>query len=132
MANKLQKMIGWVGTLAPVASFVVFIATAHADSSNGIPVLNNTSDVVGVLANVLDAMFYVLISVSVIMFLWAAYMYVMGGDDPKNISEAKMAIFYAVIGVVIALLAKSTPCILGSVLGATVPGCSGVVNSTIH
>ena len=123
--NILGKIIRWGVLSGPAASLLVFVSSAQAQVDTGITPLSSTGGVVKVMGNVLNTMFYVLIAVSVIMVLWAAFLYVTAGDDPKKPSEAKMLLLYAAIGLIVGLLAKGIPCVLGSIFNADVPGCGG-------
>jgi RsiW-degrading membrane proteinase PrsW (M82 family) len=99
-------------------------ATASAQISTGIPPLTNASAATALLCNVMNVMFWVLISVSIIMVLWGAYLYVFAGEDAKRPSEAKMTILYAMIGIVIALCAKGFPSLIASIFpGASITKC---------
>ena len=68
-------------------------------------------------------MFGVLIFVSVIMVMWAAYLYLTARDDAEQVTEAKKALFYAALGIVAALLARGFPMLVGSIFPN---GTSGV------
>ena len=133
----LQKLTVWaivqkeaitagIGLLASV-----FALTANAQGINtGITPLSNAAGATVLLCNVMNVMFWVLISVSIIMFMWGAYLYVFAGEDLKRASEARMTILYAAIGVVIALCAKGFPLVVASIFpNASVFGC-GQINGT--
>ena len=68
-------------------------------------IINNATQAHTQICNVFNAMFGVLIFVSVIMVMWAAYLYVTARDDAEQVTEAKKALFYAALGIVAALLA---------------------------
>jgi hypothetical protein len=51
------------------------------------------------------------------MVLWAAYLYVIAADDTEKPTQARKMILYAAVGIVIALLAKGVPQIVGSLFG---------------
>jgi 4-amino-4-deoxy-L-arabinose transferase-like glycosyltransferase len=75
-----------------------------------------------VFCPVVDIMFWVLLSVSIIMVLWAAYLYVTSEGDNEKPSQARKMVLYAAIGIAIALLAKGVPAIIGDLFGV---GSSG-------
>jgi hypothetical protein len=56
-------------------------------------------------------------SFAVIMLLWAGYLYLTAQDDEKQIEKAKHTIMYAVIGIIVAVLANGTPKLISSFLG---------------
>lgn len=55
--------------------------------------------------------------VAVAMLLWAAYLFLVGGANPKAQEAAKVTIRYAVIAIVLALVATSIPFLVQSLLG---------------
>src|ERR1700722_1916314 len=123
MARWLMKYKQVVGVAFGVLPF--FAMTAYAQISTGIPPISDADAFHGIICNVFNDMFWVLMSVSIIMIMWAAYLYVTAGDNSEQPSEAKMAILYAIIGIVAALIAKGAPTLVASVFGAasSVKGC---------
>jgi hypothetical protein len=85
--------------------------------------MTNTSGVVGNLCAILDWMFWISLCVSIIMVLYAAYLYAFAQDDAEKVTTAKRAIFYAAIGILVALFAKGFPSLVGSVFGQSVSTC---------
>jgi hypothetical protein len=65
-------------------------------------------------------MIYILIAVSIIYIVYAAYLYVTGGDDAEKISSARKTITWAAVGVAVALLAVSVPGLISTITGGTV------------
>lgn len=125
------------GTVLVVSGILSFVAaTAYAQVSTGIPPITNTGAFAGIVCNIFNAMFWVLIAISIIMALWAAYQYVTGGDNSETVSSAKMTLFYAAIGLVVAFLAKGAPVLIAGIFnaGSAVQGCGNVpsVNSNIN
>jgi hypothetical protein len=87
-------------------------------------VITSTSGVHSAICNVFMWMFWILMSVSVIMIMWAAYLFVTAKDDAEQVSEAKKAIFYAAMGIVAALLANGFPVLIASIFSVSgVQGC---------
>jgi hypothetical protein len=68
-------------------------------------------------------MFWVLIAVSVIMVMWAAYLFVTARDDAEQVTEAKKTRFYAAFGILAGLIAKGFPVLVGSIFGQSISGC---------
>jgi hypothetical protein len=75
----------------------------------------------GVLCRIATQLFWILIVLSTIMVLYAAFIYLTAGENSQNVSKAHKTLAYAAIGVVVALLAKSFPLMISSVVGATLP-----------
>lgn len=49
--------------------------------------------------------------------LWAAVLFITAGGDPSKVAEARTRVIYAVVGLVVALLAWSIPPIVRGILG---------------
>lgn len=116
-----QKIIRFFSTpVVPALILGVIVkGIANASAMQDYPTLvSNVSNLdTTIFCPVVDAMFYVLLSISIIMVLWAAYLYVMAGEDTDKPSTARKMILYAAIGIVIALAAKGAPDIIGSLFG---------------
>jgi len=79
----------------------------------GITGINNPTDFTRVVVCQIAAwMFYVLMALVVIFLIMAAYKYLTSSGDPTKVHEATNMILYAVIAIVVALLAKSIPLIV--------------------
>lgn len=114
-----------IGSLAVFVIGLGAAVVANAQISTGIPPITNTTALHSIICNIFGDMFYVLLSVSVIMALWGAYLYVFSEGDAERPSEAKMALLYAAIGLVVGLMAKGAPFLIASLFGASssVKGC---------
>ena len=64
---------------------------------------------------IINVMFYVLISIAVIMVFWGAYIYLTAGDDTEKVHKATKTLTYAAVAIVVALLARGFPSIIGSI-----------------
>ncbi len=64
------------------------------------------SAVNGLLHSVLQTLVFIVGTVSVLVIVIGALMYVTSGGDPNNTKRAKDAILYAIIGIIVALLAQ--------------------------
>jgi uncharacterized membrane protein len=87
--------------------------------------LNSSYDVVTkVLCPTFSFMFWILIAVSIIMVMWAAFEYATAGDDTEKTTKARKTLTWAAVGIAVALLAKGFPTLIGSVYG--INGAAGV------
>ena len=59
-----------------------------------------------------------LIALSVLFVIYAAFIYLTAGGDPKNVENAKNIIIYAVVAIVIALMANVVKSIAIGLVGA--------------
>ena len=77
-----------------------------------------------ILCPIANAMFWVLVVTSTIMVLYAAWLYVISRGEDERVSTARRTITYAGIAIVVALLAKGFPALIGSIFGQPVSsGC---------
>jgi len=67
-------------------------------------------------------MFVVLMAIAVIMVLYAAYLYVIAGDDTERTTKARKTITYAAIAIIVALVAKGFPSLVGSLFTSSLAG----------
>jgi hypothetical protein len=61
----------------------------------------------------------VFFGISIIMLIWAGILFLTAQGDPGKISTAKKAVLWAVIGIVVAILAFSAVGILNNVIGGS-------------
>jgi len=66
---------------------------------------------------VTDWIFYILLLVVVVMIVIGAFMFMTAAGDPEKAGKAKTLIIYAIIGLVIALVAKFIPSIVRYIIG---------------
>jgi hypothetical protein len=104
-------------------AFLTFLFAAPALAAT--PIITNTQGAHDQICNVFTWMFWVLIAVSVIMVMWAAYLFVTAKDDAEQITEAKKAIFYAALGIVAGLLARGFPLLVASIFPNGAQGVQG-------
>lgn len=116
MLRSLRKIL-WS---LPVVAGAVFSLPAFADT----PVITNAAGVHSQICNVFAAVFWVLITVSIIMVLWAGYLYVTAQDDMEQVSTAKKTLFYAALGILAGFLARGYPVVVGSIFSQSgIQGC---------
>lgn len=59
----------------------------------------------GIFAQVTNVMLFIVGAISVIMIIIGGLRYVLSGGDSANVSAAKNTILYAIVGIIVALLA---------------------------
>lgn len=79
---------------------------------------SSSSDIQNFFCGILQWMFWGLIVLSIAMFLVGAYSYATSSGDAEKVSKANKTLLYAAIGIIVALLAKAIPIIIGSFFGA--------------
>jgi len=111
-----------VSLLVPVlASAQVPAAPVTAPSNSGFNSLNNVGSS---LCTITNWLFYFLIILTVIFIIIAAFKYLTAGGDPEKVKGASHMLLYAAIAVVVGILARAVPTLVGSVIGSSVnTGC---------
>jgi hypothetical protein len=93
--------------LAPVAFTMPGLIVASDAYAGEAPdkVIPDT-DVIATIGNIADWLFYILIGVSVLFIVIAGLEYVTARGDPEKIKSAGQKVLYALIGIIVASLAK--------------------------
>ena len=99
---------------------------AEAARADGMPA--ELVGVDGVFTNITNTILYIVGVVSVIMLIYGGLRYVISGGDSKKVTDAKNTILYAIIGLIISILAFA---IVNFVINA-VTGDSNSAANTDH
>lgn len=81
-------------------------------------VVTSYSGVIGVINTIGNWMFGILLALAVIFIVYAAFLYLTAAGDEKKIGQAKDIIIYAVVAIVVAVLAKGIILVAQSLVGA--------------
>ena len=104
--NLLQIITG-VGTVATLCAGKAMALTvqegAEAARADSMPAELVGAD--GVFTQISNTILYVVGVISVIMLVWGGLRYILSGGDNKKVTDAKNTILYAIIGLIIAVLA---------------------------
>lgn len=97
-------------TLAPVQGSIVHAATTDEmkkgyDAAGGRNQTDNTASLATVIQNIVNVMLYILGAIAVVMIILGGLRYTMSNGDQSAISGAKNTILYAVIGLIVAIMA---------------------------
>lgn len=114
------QLLGGLAITAFVNTLFLFtanIAGAQMTPSPGLNITDVNQINSKVLCPIFNSTFFILMSISIIMILWAAFTYMRAEDDADKVSRATKTITYAVVGIAVALLAKAAPLIIGSIFG---------------
>jgi len=105
----------------PAAAAGVFAGTrlflltvAYAQTENPPVTVETKQELTDLICNFLAYFFWIVIVLSVIFVLLAAFDYVTAGDDTEKTSRARKRITYAAVGVAVALIATGFPAIVSS------------------
>lgn len=75
-------------------------------------------DVLTVLDNIINWLFTFLLIFAAIMIIVAAYYFVTASGNPESVSKARHFVIYALIGVVVAFLARGLVVLVGQIVGS--------------
>jgi len=76
---------------------------AEAAKPDGVPTELIGPD--GIFTQITNTILFVVGIVSIVMLIWGGLRYVISGGDSKKVTDAKNTILYAIIGLIVALLA---------------------------
>jgi heme/copper-type cytochrome/quinol oxidase subunit 2 len=77
--------------------------------------ITNVSGLTAIICSFLAYFFWIVLVVSVIMVLYAAFVYVTAADDTEKTSKARRTLTYAAVGIAVALISTALPSIVGSI-----------------
>ncbi|OHA50043.1 MAG: hypothetical protein A2991_01680 [Candidatus Terrybacteria bacterium RIFCSPLOWO2_01_FULL_58_14] len=86
----------------------------------GVPAFENPigeGGLLGVICNVRDGLFPILLSLGVIAFIVAGVLYLFAGGNERRLALAKTALIAAIIGIALAFLAFGLPSIIANLFG---------------
>jgi len=66
---------------------------------------NKSLTLSGIVSNITTALVFIIGALSVLMIIVGGLRYVISGGDPKKTADAKNTILYAIVGVVVAIMA---------------------------
>jgi len=109
--NKFIKVVASVAALAPLAALAVAVNSLPSN----ITTLETLADKVCLIAQWL---FTFLIILAVIFVIWAAFRYLTAAGDPEKVKKANHSLIYAAVAVLVAVIAKGFPYIIGNFFGS--------------
>ncbi len=109
--NLVNKIIAAALLLSPLAAF------AQVTSPPG-AVVTSIGDVMRIVETAVNWAFSLILILAVLFIFYSAWLYMTAGGDPETVTKAKKNLLYAVIGIVIALLARSIIALVRNFLGA--------------
>ena len=75
----------------------------------------------GIFTQISNTILYVVGIISVVMLVWGGLRYVLSGGDSKKVTDAKNTILYAIIGLIISILAFAIVNFVLNAMGVTTP-----------
>jgi heme/copper-type cytochrome/quinol oxidase subunit 2 len=93
--------------------------SAPATTAAQAPITNQTQ-LIALFCNIISWFIVILLAISVIMILFAAYDYITAQEDTEKTSKARRTLTYAAVGIAVALLAYGFPQIVATVFPGSV------------
>ena len=79
-------------------------------------ILDTPEKIVGVLDTVAGWLFTILFSLAIVMIIFAAYLYLTSAGNPDRVTTAKKTLIYAIVAIVVALVAGGIPKLIEGIL----------------
>lgn len=113
-----------IGLFAPVNALAMCIPGLY-DIANGVACAQPTGSngvlfgPTGIFTSIVNTSLFVIGAIAVLMLIYGGIRYTISGGDEKAITAAKNTILYAIVGIVVAVLAFA---IINFVLSSLMPG----------
>lgn len=91
--------------LSPLASAESLSTQGGANAAKGIEQPTNLTGTAGVFSTVTNVLLFIIGGVAVIMIIVGGLRYITSGGNSANVTAAKNTILYALVGVIVAILA---------------------------
>lgn len=88
-----------------LSAYLIVLAPASVYAAEPTKIITNVNQIVNILNYGVKWLYTGFFIITVVYILLAAYKFLTGGDNPKNVEDAKKMLTYAVIAIIIALLA---------------------------
>lgn len=126
LTKYILQIIAGVGTTLTLCAGKVMALTVQ-EGADAAKVDEMPTDLIGqngIIHRFTSIALYAIGAISVIMIIWGGLRYITSGGDNKKITDAKNTILYAIIGLIIAVLAYAIIQFVLESLGAkmTIPG----------
>jgi hypothetical protein len=108
--------------LAPTSFAFNLSIEDGANSARGADQATDLFGSAGIFTTVTNVMLFIVGAISVIMVVIGGLRYVVSGGNSGNITTAKNTILYAIVGLIIAIMAYA---IINFVIGSFIPGVGG-------
>lgn len=109
MINKIKNIILTLGLVFGMGLAFAVPVSAQIDpcevDPNSVMCQNQDQDLMKYVKNIINTMLYVLGALSVLMIIFGGITYTISAGDAKKVETAKNTIMYAIIGIVVAVLA---------------------------
>ncbi len=128
-ARMLIVLIGAIFVILSAPLSLAFDGTMSegASSARGVDQATTLFGASGIFTTISNVMLFIVGAISVVMVIIGGLRYVISGGNSTNITAAKNTILYAVVGLIIAIMAYA---IINFVIESFLPGGSGAAGGT--
>lgn len=119
--NLISKVSLGIAIFSLVFPVVVSAVAGGAFGSN--PAFDQNANYTNVFdlgCRIINFVFAALIFLTIFFVALAAYKYLTSAGDPDKVSEANKELLYAAVAIVVGLLSRALPSIIGTIVGADV------------
>lgn len=128
MKKKITILIS--GQIPAMLSFLS-VGIAFAQGTTGGVSIKTSSDFLRIVCSIWSVMGTVLVFVSVIMALYAAFKYAIARGDEEEITKAKRILIYSAYGVAAGVLSFGFPTLIAAIFGQSYTTCGNATSSII-
>ena len=124
IASTLGLALSTVASILMAPTSFAFTLSIQ-DGANSAKGVNQATDLfgnTGIFTTITNVMLFIVGAISVIMIVIGGLRYVVSGGNSSNVTTAKNTILYAIVGLIIAIMAYA---IINFVIGSFVPGVGG-------
>jgi hypothetical protein len=135
--RSLAVHTSFITILAFMAINILLVAPSYAadlsiqggaNSAKGADQVTNLFGSSGIFSTITNTLLFILGAISVIMIIIGGLRYVISGGDSSAVSAAKNTILYAIVGVIVAILAYA---IINFVIGSFTTGTGAGTNTAV-
>lgn len=107
-----------VGALLISSAALPFAALAQVGGFTSTAIASSNYSVSSFIDKIIGYVFGIILVIAVLLILYAAFIYLTSAGDEDKVKEAKNYIIYAIIGIVIAFLARAIVGVVSGLLSA--------------
>ena len=104
------------------SAFAVMSVQSGANSAKGADQTTDLFGASGTFSTITNVLLFIIGAIAVIMIVIGGLRYVISGGDSGQITAAKNTILYAIVGIIVAILAYAA---VNFVIGSFAPGATG-------
>jgi heme/copper-type cytochrome/quinol oxidase subunit 2 len=122
--NAMKKFITASPLLLASMAWILPVSVVFAQNTTNTvsSPINNAAGIQSLLCSIVSWFIWIVILVSVIMVVYAAFSYATAGDDTEKVDKGRKTLTYAAVGIIVALCAAGFPAIVQSVFGSSTTG----------